>query len=221
MSCQPRTLGFTVTARRLFFYSSLATHPSSPGASSLRHPICQPFIYKQAYGPALEYAMTSTMDLHTKIETTSRAFVTSTEISPASPFHPSMISTFLSFRTSDALHSWGHNYFVAHSPILPKGKVDNDTFMTRLNFVLPLLEVMHCDVQDIIVDTRNLKAVVRVSLFMKPRGSEVTVENDLVWFLKLKEVEGEVKIVESTEFVDVEAANALGEELGKSNPPAN
>jgi hypothetical protein len=66
------------------------------------------------------------------------------------------------------------------------------------------------------VDEHKRKATLRMSYSLKVKGSDETMENDLIWVLKFTddgEVDGGVEgilIKESTEFVDAAARARVG-----------
>ncbi|KAJ6542883.1 hypothetical protein B0H19DRAFT_841523, partial [Mycena capillaripes] len=110
-------------------------------------------------------------------------------------------------------HYWGHNHLVSKNPCLQG--LDNAALEAHLQSTGMLLESLGGEVTDIIVDEHTRKATLRMSYFLKPKGSEETVENDLIWVLKFTE-EGEIEggadgilIKESTEFIDATASARL------------
>jgi hypothetical protein len=109
-------------------------------------------------------------------------------------------------------HSWGHNYAVSVSPPL-QGRHDFDGFVAHLQSMLPKLASWKAHVTDIVVDEVGMKAVLRISFWMVPKGKEEKdgVENDLLWILEMERGgdEEEVKIKGSTEFMDGLAAGRL------------
>ncbi|KAF7344994.1 hypothetical protein MVEN_01662200 [Mycena venus] len=128
--------------------------------------------------------------------------------------NPPDLPTFLALRAPDARHYWGHNYLVSKNPTLKSQ--DNVAFKAHLHSAGHLLETLSGEVTDIMIDEHTRKATLRMSYFLKAKGSDETVENDLIWVLKFTE-EGEVDggvdgilIKESTEFVDAAARARLG-----------
>ncbi|KAF2475877.1 uncharacterized protein BDR25DRAFT_278606 [Lindgomyces ingoldianus] len=105
-------------------------------------------------------------------------------------------------------HSWGHNYLVSTKPGL-SSVLDVDGFIAHLSTMLPHLESWDTEITDIMIDELRLMAMVRGSYYMRAKGAEVVVENDLIWFLTMSE-DGK-KVAKSVEFIDVAASQKLKE----------
>ncbi|KAF8152667.1 hypothetical protein K438DRAFT_1864272 [Mycena galopus ATCC 62051] len=129
--------------------------------------------------------------------------------------NPPNLTTFLALRSPEARHCWGHNYLVSKNPSLQS--LDNVAFEAHLHSAGRWLDVLASDVtEDIMIDEHKRKAIIRMSYFLKAKGSDETVENDLIWVLKFTD-EGEVDggvdgilIKESTEFIDAAARARVG-----------
>jgi hypothetical protein len=128
--------------------------------------------------------------------------------------NPPDLPTFLALRAPNARHYWGHNYLVSKNPSLQSR--DNTSFEAHLHSAGRFLESLGGEVTDIMVDEHKRKATLRMSYSLKVKGSDETVENDLIWVLKFTddgEVDGGVEgilIKESTEFVDAAARARVG-----------
>jgi len=128
--------------------------------------------------------------------------------------NPPDLPTFLALRAPNTRHYWGHNYLVSKNPSLQSQ--DNVAFEAHLHSAGRFLETLGGEVTDIMIDEHKRKATLRMSYFLKAKGSDETVENDLIWVLKFTgegEVDGGVDgilIKESTEFVDAAARARLG-----------
>ncbi|KAF7373207.1 hypothetical protein MSAN_00529300 [Mycena sanguinolenta] len=139
---------------------------------------------------------------------------------------PPDLHTFLALRSPDARHCWGHNYLVSKNST-SLGSLDNAAFEAHLHSAGKWLDALGGEVTDIMIDEHKRKAVLRMSYFLKAKGSDETVENDLIWVLKFTdegEVEGGVDgilIKESIEFIDAAArarVGVLGEMHGEAGP---
>lgn len=156
-------------------------------------------------------------DVYAKIDKIIRDYMVATQISPEKPYDPSLVSAIASYRHPDAVHSWRPNYFVANNPQMPKGKVDNEAWIKNATMALPQMEKLETKIHDIIIDAKALKATVLVSLFVTPKGLDFTMESDEVFVYTFKEVEGgELKIVESVEYIDGAASEGLIEKFTKA-----
>jgi hypothetical protein len=127
---------------------------------------------------------------------------------------PRDLSHILAIRAPDARHGWGHSYLVSRNLKL-QDYMDNAAFESHLRTTGPYLESLRTDVHEIIVDEHQRKAVIHLSYFLTPKGSEETVEQNMIWTLKFtdEEVNGGVDgvlIKESIEFIDAAASSRLG-----------
>jgi hypothetical protein len=124
---------------------------------------------------------------------------------------PDSMGQLLAIRAPDAVHSWGHNYLVSRHPTLAD-RMDNAAFLAHLKSTGLYLGFGGSQIHDIIVDEQKRQAVVRMSYFLMPQGSEETVEHDLIWLLKFTDDEdAEVVLIrESVEFIDAAASARLG-----------
>ncbi|KAJ6476403.1 hypothetical protein C8R45DRAFT_1009896 [Mycena sanguinolenta] len=155
------------------------------------------------------------MALYTKLLSLSQTFA-----------NPPDFHSFLALRSPDARHRWGHNYLVSKNPV-SLGSLDNAAFEAHLHTAGQWLDALGGEVTDIMIDEHKRKAVLRMSYFLKAKGSDETVENDLIWVLKFTD-EGEVGggvdgilIKESIEFIDAAArarVGVLGEMHGEAGP---
>lgn len=107
-------------------------------------------------------------------------------------------------------HSWGHNYLVSTAPPLA-AKLDIEGLIKHLCTMLPHLESWDIQITDISIDELQRRAVVRGSYFMRAKGAQETVENDLVWFLTIEE-DGK-KVQKSMEFLDAAGRARLMETM--------
>lgn len=114
-------------------------------------------------------------------------------------------------------HTWGHAYFVSTTPHL-QGTYDIDAFMIHLARMLPRLENWETQVRDVVVDEARGVVVLRVGFAMRVKGAEEeeTVENELMWVLKMEKWEGNMRVRRSTEFVDVAAVGRIAELGGRT-----
>ncbi|KAJ7657756.1 hypothetical protein DFH06DRAFT_1327816 [Mycena polygramma] len=119
------------------------------------------------------------MTLYAKLHSLSQIFAS-----------PPDFPTFLALRAPNARHYWGHNYLVSKNPCL-QGQ-DNAAFAAHLKSTGRLLESLGGEVTDIVVDEHARKATLRMSYFLKAKGLDETVENDLIWVLKFTD-EGEMR----------------------------
>ncbi|KAF2136025.1 uncharacterized protein K452DRAFT_292746 [Aplosporella prunicola CBS 121167] len=142
--------------------------------------------------------------LYTKLHTLAQAHAT-----------PRSLDHILSIRAPNAVHAWGHNYLVSRNARLQE-RMDNAAFKAHLLSTGKYISASRSVVHSITVDEHARSATVHMSYFLSPKGSEETVENDLVWLLRFtdeEEVPGGVDgvlIKESVEFVDAAASARLG-----------
>jgi hypothetical protein len=108
-------------------------------------------------------------------------------------------------------HSFGHAYFASLSPPHLHGALSLSAFTTHLASMLTRLETWEAKVSDVLVDETKREVMLRVSFYMRAKGVEEVVENELVWVLGMEEHEGEWKVCRSVEFVDGVAAGRLRE----------
>ncbi|KAG7097615.1 hypothetical protein E1B28_004949 [Marasmius oreades] len=124
---------------------------------------------------------------------------------------PKDASQILSIRSPDAHHAWGHNFLVARNRGL-QDYMDNDVFATHMKRSGLYLDSSDAKTHDLVVDEHERKSTIRMSYFLTPKGSNETVEHDLIWMLKFtddEEVE-KVLIKESVEFIDAAAGARMG-----------
>lgn len=122
----------------------------------------------------------------------------------------------LAIRSIDARHLWGPKYLVSKNPKLGES-MDNDSFKAHLYSTGPYLASSSSSkVHEIIVDEHKRNSVIHMSYFLTPKGSEETVEQDLIWRLRFTD-EGEVEggidgvlIKETVEYIDAAASSRLG-----------
>lgn len=103
-------------------------------------------------------------------------------------------------------HSWGHNYFASTTPTT-SGVLDVEGFISHMGTMVPRLASWHTEITDIVIDEARMMAVLRGSYYMLAKGTEEPVENDLVWFLTMKEDGKTVR--KSVEFIDAAAGRRL------------
>lgn len=78
--------------------------------------------------------------------------------------------------------------------------------------MLTRLETWEAKLSDALVDETKREVMLRVSFFMRAKGVEEVVENELVWVLGMEEQDGQGwKVCRSVEFVDGAAAGRLRE----------
>lgn len=84
--------------------------------------------------------------------------------------------------------------------------------------MLPRLENWETQVRDVVVDEARGVVVLRVGFAMRVKGAEEeeTVENELMWVLKMEKWEGNMRVRRSTEFVDVAAVGRIAELGGRT-----
>ncbi|OJD33861.1 uncharacterized protein BKCO1_27000102 [Diplodia corticola] len=140
---------------------------------------------------------------------------------------PHSVDHLLSLRHPSATHAWGHAHLVRTNPLL--GDVmDNAAFAGHLastgRYVASAAP--GATVHEVVVDEWRRRAVVRMSYHLcAKRGAEggeggaEVVENEVVWTLAFSSEEevGEVRIVESVEFVDASASARLGTLVREAN----
>ncbi|KAI0723282.1 hypothetical protein C8Q76DRAFT_722314 [Earliella scabrosa] len=128
---------------------------------------------------------------------------------------PSSVDQLMSIRHPTATHAWAHNYLVSRNAGL-QDVMDNAAFLAHLSSTGRYLEYSPSSdgpekVHDIVVDEHTRRAVVHMSYFLKAKGSEEVVEQDMIWILRFTgEEDGEVLIKESVEFIDASASARVG-----------
>ena len=126
---------------------------------------------------------------------------------------PNDVEQLLSIRYPDAIHAWGHTHLVSRHSTLAD-RMDNTAFLAHLKSTGPYLDPARggAEVHSITVDEYERRAVVHMSYFLVPAGSEEKVEQDLIWILKFTEGEDveQVQIKESVEFIDATASARVG-----------
>lgn len=130
---------------------------------------------------------------------------------------PESLEQILAIRAPDARHAWGHKHLVSKNPGLAD-IMDNNAFTAHLHSSGPYIEGKGAKVHEIIVDEHKRKAVIHMSYFLAAKGSEETVEQDLVWVLTFTEETEEersgnldgILINESVEFIDASTGMRVG-----------
>lgn len=81
--------------------------------------------------------------------------------------------------------------------------------------MLTRLETWEAKISDVLVDEAKREVMLRISFFMRAKGVEEVVENEIVWVLGMEEQgekeQGQWKVCWSVEFVDGVAAGRLKE----------
>ncbi len=144
--------------------------------------------------------------MYSKLRDTAVAFVHSSDIDPQSGQLDK--DRVRAIRTADYRHSWGHNYFKSQRPAL-NHTLDIEAFVSHLETMAPNLRSVETRVPDILVDEVRHSASVRSFFYMTPEGADETIENDIMWLLKMDET-GD-KVASAIEFIDAVAAKSIGE----------
>lgn len=131
---------------------------------------------------------------------------------------PSSLEEILAIRHPDAIHAWGHNYLISLNPKLGE-RMDNVAFKAHLTSTGPYLDSSGCKIHSITVDEHQRTSSLHMSYFLRPTGSDVTVEQDLIWTLKFSPDEDPDKILitETVEFIDAAASSRVGEVIREIN----
>jgi hypothetical protein len=115
-----------------------------------------------------------------------------------------------SFLAPNAILRFGHMHFVSKAPHLQRDESPDD-FVTRLKSMSPALQTWRIDIADLNVDTKKKSAVVRAVFHMQAKGDAEVIQNEILFWCQMDEDGG--KILQSTEFVDPAALQALGPKL--------
>jgi ketosteroid isomerase-like protein len=110
----------------------------------------------------------------------------------------------------NAILRFGHMHFVSTAPHLQRDESPDD-FVNRLKSMSPALQTWRIDVADVNVDVKKKSAVVRAVFHMQAKGDPEVLQNEILFWCQMDEEGG--KILQSTEFVDPAALQALGPKL--------
>lgn len=142
----------------------------------------------------------------------------------------------LTLRHPDAIHRWGHAHARRQHPSL-QAELTNDGLKAHFASTGPLLVSCTGKVHNIMVDEHQRRATVWMSYFLttvagkgEGDGAREVVENDLIWTLRFSGGDGggeggegeeeenleDIRIVESTEFIDPTASGRANELLRRA-----
>jgi ketosteroid isomerase-like protein len=110
----------------------------------------------------------------------------------------------------NAILRFGHLHFVSTTPHLQHDESPND-FVGRLKSMSPAFQTWSIDVADVNVDMKKRSAVVRAVFHMQAKNDTEVIQNEILFWCQMDEEGG--KILQSTEFVDPAALQALGPKL--------
>ena len=116
----------------------------------------------------------------------------------------------LSLLAPNAILRFGHLHFVSTAPHLQHDESPED-FVARLKSMSRAFQTWSIDIADVNVDTKKRSAVVRAVFHMQAKNDPEVIKNEILFWCQMDE-SGE-KIVQSTEFVDPAALQALGPKL--------
>jgi len=116
----------------------------------------------------------------------------------------------LSLLVPNAILRFGHMHFVSTAPHLQRDESPQD-FVNRLKSMSPALQTWRIDVADVNVDVKKKSAVVRAVFHMQAKNDPEVIQNEILFWCQMDEDGG--KIVQSTEFIDPAALQALGPKL--------
>lgn len=116
----------------------------------------------------------------------------------------------LSLLAPNAVLRFGHIHFVSTAPHLQHDESPDD-FVARLKSMSSAFQTWSIDVADVNVDMKKRSAVVRAVFHMQARKDPEVIQNEILFWCQMDENGG--KIVQSTEFVDPAALQALGPKL--------
>ena len=116
----------------------------------------------------------------------------------------------LSLLAPNAILRFGHMHFVSTVPHLQHDESPDD-FVARLKSMSSAFQTWSIDVADVSVDVKKRSAVVRAVFHMQARNDPEVIQNEILFWCQMDESGG--KIVQSTEFVDPAALQALGPKL--------
>lgn len=147
--------------------------------------------------------------LYARLATTAQQWVTSTQ--PKTPGSNDLNTSRIRSRLSpDAILRFGHLHFVSTAPHLQKDESPDD-FVNRLEKMSPALQTWSIDVADVNVDTDKKSAVIRAVFHMQAKNDPEVVQNEILFWCQMDD-SGE-RVLQSTEFVDPVALQALGPKL--------
>ncbi|KAK6515755.1 hypothetical protein TWF281_004345 [Arthrobotrys megalospora] len=148
----------------------------------------------------------SASDLYKAIHATCIKFFKSVSRNPANPKSID-IEAVKAVRTDDFVQTFGHRFMVSYHPEY-QSPVTLDSLITQLGAVSPLLRLWDMEIEDIIVDERSRRAVIRSTVELQAEGEDKPViKNDMVWILDLTD-DGE-KVKKAIEFEDSVASDAF------------
>jgi len=156
----------------------------------------------------IQVAMTDQQQYDTLLETASD-WVTSTRPKTAGSNDPDY-DHILSLLAPDAILRFGHLHFVSTAPHLQHDESPED-FVTRLKNMSSAFQTWSIDVANVNVDTKKGSAVVRAVFHMQAKNDPEVIKNEILFWCQMDESGG--KIIQSTEFVDPAALQALGPKL--------
>ena len=116
----------------------------------------------------------------------------------------------LSLLAPNAILRFGHMHFVSTVPHLQHDESPDD-FVARLKSMSSAFQTWSIDVANVNVDVKKRSAVVRAVFHMQARNDPEVIQNEILFWCQMDESGG--KIVQSTEFVDPAALQALGPKL--------
>lgn len=109
-----------------------------------------------------------------------------------------------------AILRFGHLHFVSKTPHLQHDESPDD-FVNRLAMMSKTFATWSIDVADVNVDVQKKSAVVRAVFHMQAKNDPEVIQNEILFWCQMSE-DGR-KVVQSTEFVDPVALQALGPKL--------
>lgn len=119
-----------------------------------------------------------------------------------------------STRSSTYTQRWGHARLISQNLML-QGVIDMEGFLRHLEYLMPNMESVSSKIHDVLVDEHKRKVTVLMSYFLRPKGAEEAVENDLVWILEIDD-SGE-KVQSGIEYMDATAFSRIGELIQAAN----
>lgn len=143
------------------------------------------------------------------LDQTARAWVTSTRPKTPGSNDPDY-DHIRSLLAPDAILRFGHMHFVSTAPHLQRDEGPED-FINRLKSMSPALQTWQIDIADVNVDMERKSAVVRAVFHMQAKSDPEVIQNEILFWCQMDE-KGK-KILQSTEFVDPAALQALGPKL--------
>lgn len=146
------------------------------------------------------------------LDQTARKWVTSTRPKTHGSNDPDY-DHILSLLAPHAILRFGHMHFVSTAPHLQRDESPED-FINRLKSMSPAFQTWAIDIADVNVDVRKKSAVVRAVFHMQAKNDPEVIQNEILFWCQMSE-KGE-KIVQSTEFVDPAALQALAPKLKKA-----